>query len=110
MTGEGPSGPSFRLSGEGGRVANVVPPGEVGIDCYRRSRGNVRLFAAETGTLRVGEVLSLHERRDRGAGGGPVEIFRRSNAGSIREGDIVEAAGNTRSQDERTVRLVRKAG
>lgn len=29
----------------------------------------------------------------------PVEIFHRTNAGSIHEGDIVEAAGNTRSQE-----------
>jgi hypothetical protein len=38
--------------------------------------------------------------------GDPVEIFRRSNSDSLREGDIVEAAGNTRSRDERTVRVV----
>jgi hypothetical protein len=39
--------------------------------------------------------------------GDPVEIFRRSNAPSLREGDVVEAAANTRSRDERTVRVVR---
>ena len=39
--------------------------------------------------------------------GDPVEIFRRSNSDSLRESDIVEAAGNTLSKDERTVRVVR---
>jgi len=39
--------------------------------------------------------------------GDPVEIFRRANSNSLREDDVVEAAGNTRSRDERTVRVVR---
>ncbi len=39
--------------------------------------------------------------------GAPVETFRRGNAGALREGDVVETAGNTQSRDERTVRVVR---
>ena len=39
--------------------------------------------------------------------GDPVAIFRCSNSDSLREGDAVEAAGDTLSRDERTVRVVR---
>ena len=37
----------------------------------------------------------------------PIDFFRRSNSDSLRKGDVVEAAGNTHSRDERTVRVVR---
>lgn len=112
-------------SGESERVANV-PPGKAQIDCFSRSWGKDRLFEMEVGTIRVlaGDSGYKSTKLECPGGGSkkigpftkeeteehkgdPVEIFRRSNAGSIREGDVVEAAGNTRSQDERTVRLVR---
>ena len=35
-------------------------------------------------------------------------MFRRSNAHSLHKEDIVKIAGNTRSRDEKTVRLVRE--
>jgi hypothetical protein len=112
-------------SGESSRVANV-PPGKVKIDCFSRSWGREKLFAMGTETLRVlagasgykSTKLECERGRSEKIGpltkeeteeqkGDPVEIFRRTNAGSIHEGDVVEAAGNTRSQDERTVRVVR---
>ena len=38
---------------------------------------------------------------------GPVEIFRHGNSSPLREGAVVEAAGNTHRRDERTARVVR---
>lgn len=45
--------------------------------------------------------------RGRGGEGGPVQFLRRELSGSLRDGDVVEVAGNTRSRDEKTVRVVR---
>ena len=112
-------------AGESERVANV-PPGKVEISCYSRSWGRDKLFAMEAEAI---EVLAgdsgykstkldcpreknkkiepytkeeMEEQR-----GDHVEIFHRSDSVSLREGDVVEDAGNTRSRDERTVRVVR---
>ena len=112
-------------SGQSERVANI-PPGRVEIDCHGRSWGKLRLFATETGTIRVlagdsdykSTKLECPRGRSKKIGpytkeetreqkGTPVEVFRRTNAGSLLEGDVVEAAGNTQSAEERTVRVVR---
>ncbi len=112
-------------TGESKRVANV-PPGRVRIDCLGRSWGRDKVFAMNVGKIEVLagesgykstkldcprarpkeiEPFTEEEMEERRAD--PVEIFRRSNSGSLRQGDVVEAAGNTRSRDERTVRVVR---
>ncbi len=112
-------------AGRSERVANV-PPGKIQIDCYGRSWGEDKLLAMEVGTVEVLpgnagykstkldcpkekskkiEPYTNEEMEEQE--GDPVEIFRRSNADSLREGDVVEIAGNTRSRDERTVRVVR---
>lgn len=111
--------------GESERVANV-PPGKVQIDCFGRSWGRARLFGMEVGTIQVlaGDSGYKSTKLDCPGGrskkiepftkeeteeqkGAPVETFRRGNAGALREGDVVETAGNTQSRDERTVRVVR---
>jgi hypothetical protein len=108
--------------GESKRVANV-PPGKVEIDCYPSwARGRLPMMEVETIEVVAGdsgykstkldcprekkmEPYTKEEMEEQK--GDPVEIFRRSNSDSLREGDVVEAAGNTRSRDERTVRVVR---
>ena len=62
------------------------------LDCPREKSRKIKPYTEE----------EMEEQR-----GSPVEIFRRSNADSLREGDVVEIAGNTRSRDEKTVRVVR---
>ncbi len=112
-------------SGRSERVANV-PPGKVEIDCYDPSWGKDRLLAMEVGAIEVlagdsgykstkldcpreksKSIEPYTEEEMEGQEGDPVEIFRRSNSDSLREGDVVEIAGNTQSRDERTVRVVR---
>ena len=109
--------------GESKRVANV-PPGKVEIDCYSRSWGKDKLLAMKVGAIEVLAGASgykstkldcprekkaepLTEEEMKKHRGDPVAIFRRSNSDSLREGDVVETAGNTQSRDERTVRVVR---
>lgn len=112
-------------TGRSERVANV-PPGKIEIDCYSRSWGKDKLLTMEIGTVKVlsgdsgykSTKLDCPREKSRKIEpytkeemeeqeGSPVEIFRRSNADSLRKGDVVEIAGNTRSRDERTVRVVR---
>ena len=110
-------------TGESKRVANV-PPGRVKIACLSRSWGRDEVFAMDVGEIavladesgykstkldcpRAREIEPFTEEETEEQRGDPVEIFRRSNPGSLREGDVVEAAGNTRSRGERTVRVVR---
>lgn len=111
--------------GQSKRVANV-PPGKIKIDCYSRSWGKDKLFAMEIGTVEVlagdsgykstkldcpreksKKIKPYTKEEMQEQKGDPVEIFRRSNSDSLREGDVVEIAGNTQSRDERTVRVVR---
>lgn len=110
---------------ESTRVAKV-PPGRIEIDCYSRSWGRDRLLAMEVGTVEVlagdsgykstkldcpreksKKIKPFTKEETQEQKGNPVEIFRRSNSDSLREGDVVETAGNTQSRDERTVRVVR---
>ena len=112
-------------SGENKRVVNV-PLGKIKIDCYSRSWGKDKLSAMDVGTMEVfagdagykstrldcpreksGKIKPYSEEETDEQKGDPVEIFRRSDSDSLREGDIVEIAGNTRSRDERTVRVAR---
>jgi hypothetical protein len=114
-------------SGESERVANV-PPGKVEIDCFSRSWGRDKLFAMGTETIRVlagdsgyrspkldcprgklaGSMGSRIGESEMGAReGSPTDLLRRELSDSLREGDVVEIAGNTRNRDEKTVRVVR---
>lgn len=110
--------------GESERVANT-PPGSARIDCYRRSwRGEVggngpqsfEVVAGDSGykstkldcpRAKSGRIKPYSEEEMQKQKGDPVEIFRRGNSGSLREGDVVEVAGYPKNQDERTVRVVR---
>jgi hypothetical protein len=110
--------------GESKRVANV-PPGKVEIDCYPSwARGRLPMMEVETIEVLAGDsgykstklacprekskkIKPYTKEEMEEQKGDPVEIFRRSNSDSLRESDIVEAAGNTRRRDERTVRVVR---
>jgi hypothetical protein len=109
---------------ESKRVANV-PPGKVEIDCYGRSWSIDKLLmteGAETIQVVAGDsgykstkldcprekkMEPFTKEETEKQKGDPIEVFRRSNSDSLRKGDVVEAAGNTRSRDERTVRVVR---
>lgn len=113
-------------SGESWRVANV-PPGKIEIDCFSRSWGRDKLFAMGTETMRVlagdsgyrsprldcprgklaGGMKPYTEEEMKAHEGDPADLLRRELSGSLREGDIVEIAGNTQNRDERTVRVVR---
>jgi hypothetical protein len=112
-------------TGRSERVANV-PPGKIKIDCYSRSWTKDRLFAMEVGTVEVlagdsgykstkldcpreksKKIKPYTKEEMEEQKGNPVEIFRRSNSDSLREGDVVETAGNTHSRHEKTVRVVR---
>ena len=110
--------------GESKRVANA-PPGKIKIVCYRRSWRKNKLFGMEIGTIEVlaggsgykstkldcpreksKKIKPFTKEEMEEQKGDPIEIFRRSNSDSLRKGDV-EAAGNTHSRDERTVRVVR---
>lgn len=113
-------------SGESKRVANV-PPGKVRVSCYRRTWTKDILFAMEVGTIEVlagdsgyksakldcprgklaGGMKPFTKAETRAHEGGPVDLLRRELSGSLREGDIVEIAGNVESRNEKTVRVVR---
>ena len=112
-------------TGRSERVANV-PPGKVKIDCYGLSWREDRLLAMEIATVQVlsgdsgykstkldcprgksGKIKPFTKEETQEQQGTPVEIFRRSNVDSLKEGDTVEIAGNTRSPHEKTVRVVR---
>ena len=110
--------------GESKRLANV-PPGKVEIDCYPSwARGRLPMMEVETLEVVAGDsgykstkldcprekskkIKPYTKEEMEEQKGDHVEIFRRSNSDSLREGDIVEAAGNTQSKDERTVRVLR---
>ncbi len=112
--------------GRSERVANV-PPGKVRVACTGRSWMKEKLFASKDGTIRVlvgdsgyksarldcprgkppGGLKPYTEEDMKAREGDPVDLLRSELSGSLREGDIVEAAGNTRSRDEKTVRVVR---
>lgn len=112
--------------GQSERVANV-PPGKVRVACIGRLWGKEKLFASKEGTIRVlagdsgyksakldcprgkppGGLKPYTEEETQAREGDPVDLLRGELSGSLREGDIVEAVGNTRSRGERTVRVVR---
>jgi hypothetical protein len=112
--------------GESERVANV-PPGTARISCYRRSWGKEKVGEISEGTIKIlagdsgyksteldcsgkratGDYGAYSEEAVNGRKGDPVELARRTFAGSLREGDVVEIAGNPESRDEKTVRVVR---
>jgi hypothetical protein len=112
-------------TGESERVANV-PPGTVQIDCYSRSWSMEKAFTIESRTIKVlagdsgyksakldcprGKLtggMGPYSEREMGGRGDPVELLRRELSGSLKEGDVVEIAGNTQNRDEKTVRVVR---
>jgi hypothetical protein len=111
-------------TGESKRVANV-PPGKVEIDCYPSwTRGRLPMMEVETIEVLAGDsgykstkldcpreeskkIKPYTKEEMKEHRGDPIEIFRRSNSNSLRKGDVVEDAGNTRSRGERTVRVVR---
>jgi hypothetical protein len=113
-------------AGESERVANV-PPGTVRISCYSRSWGREKALTVDSGTIKVlagdsgykstkldcprgklvGGTGPYSEEEMGEQKGDPVELLRRELSGSLREGDVVEIAGNTQSRDEKTVRVVR---
>jgi hypothetical protein len=107
------------------RVANV-PPGTVRIDCYSRSWSREKAFTIESRTIKVlagdsgyksakldcprGKLaggMGPYSEREMGGRGDPVELLRRELSGSLKEGDVVEIAGNTQNRDEKTVGVVR---
>ena len=112
--------------GESKRVANV-PPGTVRISCYSRSWGRGTASTIDSGIIRVlagdsgyksarldcprgklaGGMGPYSEEEMREQKGDSVDLLRRELSGSLREGDVVEIAGNTQSRDEKTVRVVR---
>lgn len=114
-------------AGESERVANV-PPGKVRISCFRPSWGRDKLFAMNAEEIEVlagdsgykpakldcprgklaGGMKPYTEEEMKAYEGDPVKLLRRELAGSLRESDVVEIAGNTRNRDEKTVRVVRE--
>lgn len=111
--------------GESKRVANV-PPGKVEIDCYPSwARGRLPMMEVETLEVVAGDSSYKSAKLDcprgkpaggmkpftkaetRAHAGDPVDLLPRELSGSLREGDIVEIAGNVQSRNEKTVRVVR---
>jgi len=111
-------------TGESERVADV-PPGKVTIACYSRSWGREKALSIESGATEVLAGDSGYKSpgldcprgklaggmgpysEEMGGEGDPVELLRSEVSGRLREGDVVEIAGNMRSRDEKTVRVVR---
>lgn len=110
-------------AGRSKRVANV-PPGKVDLSCYSPSWDREKAMSVSGTTIKVlagdsgykstkldcprekkTEPYTKEETEEQK--GNLVEIFRHDNSDSLREGDIVEIAGNIQSADEKTVRVVR---
>lgn len=110
-------------AGRSKRIANV-PPGKVNLSCYSPSWGRNKLSSIKGVTIKVlagdsgykptkldcpreKKIEPYTNEETEEQKGNLIEIFRRGNSDSLREGDIVEIAGNVQSKDEKTVRVVR---
>ncbi len=115
-------------TGDSERVANV-PPGTVRVDCYKRSWGKEKALAIDGGTIEVlagdsgyrstkldcprGKLaggMGPYSEEEMGGEGDSVELLRRELSDSLREGDVVEIAGNPQRREDRARGPRRRGG